>query len=250
MFFDLRMDCSHCRIAHCKQRGLCTAKGRFPPMAVVRWRSGEQPEAPTYSGLARSAYCPWGSRAALGPDVMAEDSHTIAATTLGGRRPENIHLATEVLGHADLRSRDYYICASGLIASRRSHASEDRQLREVRGQTKYRPRERPTTCGVQSIAQPPGRETSGGRERPPTQSGSASDLTFGHSVGAQWAKKAAVAGQFGNDRFRPVRGHLKAPEDAPREGHPWARKSSWAALGQLLGQKASRIDVSNPSRGK
>ena len=58
---------------------------------------------------------------------------TIAATTLADESPENIHLASEVLGHADVRSRDYYIRASGLIAARRSHASEDRLLREQHG---------------------------------------------------------------------------------------------------------------------
>jgi len=40
-------------------------------------------------------------------------------------------LPPEVLGHADARSRDCYIRASGLIAARRSHEFEDRLLRRA-----------------------------------------------------------------------------------------------------------------------
>jgi integrase/recombinase XerD len=75
----------------------------------------------------------------FGVPINLHRFRTIAATTLADGSPENIHLATEVLGHADLRSRDYYIRASGLIASRRSHESEDRQLRAARSQTKLTP---------------------------------------------------------------------------------------------------------------
>ena len=57
----------------------------------------------------------------FGAPITLHRFRTIAATTLADESPENIHLATEVLGHADVRSRDYYIRASGLIAARRSH---------------------------------------------------------------------------------------------------------------------------------
>jgi integrase len=74
--------------------------------------------------------------AQFGAPINLHRFRTIMATTLADGSPKNIHLATEVLGHADARSRDYYIRASGLIAARRSHASEDRQLREVCRRTK------------------------------------------------------------------------------------------------------------------
>jgi site-specific recombinase XerC len=73
--------------------------------------------------------------AQFGAPINLHRFRTIAATTLADGSPENIHLATEVLGHAGARSRDYYIRASGLIAARRAHESEDRQLREARGRT-------------------------------------------------------------------------------------------------------------------
>ena len=57
----------------------------------------------------------------FGGPITLHRFRTIAATTLADESPENIHLATEVLGHADVRSRDYYVRASGLIAARRSH---------------------------------------------------------------------------------------------------------------------------------
>ena len=67
--------------------------------------------------------------ALFGAPITLHHFRTIGATTLADESPENIHLASEVLGHADVRSRDYYIRASGLIAARRSHESEDRLLR-------------------------------------------------------------------------------------------------------------------------
>jgi integrase len=71
--------------------------------------------------------------AEFGQPITLHRFRTIAATTLADFCPQDVRLATQVLGHSDDRSRDYYIRASGLIAARRSHECEDRLLREPHG---------------------------------------------------------------------------------------------------------------------
>jgi hypothetical protein len=66
--------------------------------------------------------------AEFGRPITLHRFRTIAATTLADFCPQQVQLATQVLGHADERSRDYYIRANGLIAARRSHECEDRLL--------------------------------------------------------------------------------------------------------------------------
>jgi integrase/recombinase XerD len=81
--------------------------------------------------------------AEIGKPISLHRFRNIAATSLADFCPEQVHLASQVLGHTDDRSKDYYIRASGLIAARRSHECEDRLLRETCGAMRRRraPRE-------------------------------------------------------------------------------------------------------------
>ena len=71
--------------------------------------------------------------AEIGKPISLHRFRNIAATSLADFCPEQVHLASQVLGHNDDRSKDYYIRASGLIATRRTHEYEDRLLRETCG---------------------------------------------------------------------------------------------------------------------
>jgi hypothetical protein len=70
----------------------------------------------------------------FGQPITLHRFRTIAATTLANFRLEEVHLASQALGHCDERLRDDYIRASGLIATRRSHQCEDELLQAAQSE--------------------------------------------------------------------------------------------------------------------
>jgi integrase/recombinase XerD len=75
---------------------------------------------------------------AFGKPLKLHRFRTIAATTLANHRPEEVHLVSDVLGHSDQRSREWYIRANQVIAVRRSHATEDQLLHGLSGGERVR----------------------------------------------------------------------------------------------------------------
>lgn len=77
---------------------------------------------------------------AFGEPINLHRFRHLAASTLAIHRPDQIHLAQDVLGHHDPRSKEFYIQADQLSAIRRSHRTEDHLLADDLAKDDHRAR--------------------------------------------------------------------------------------------------------------